>query len=88
MTDREKILEEAKALICGDRQVAYGPPEVNFLRIAKGWSIILKTGVTPQDVALCMAWLKIARLAHGAHHDSFVGGAAYMALAGELAKKT
>lgn len=85
-THREEILDEAKALICGDRQEIYGPPAVNFLRIAKGWSVILGTAVTPDQVALCMAWLKIARLANGQHHDSYVDGAAYMALAAELAR--
>lgn len=84
MTEREKMLAEAARLICGDREAAYGPPEVNFLRIAKGWSVILQTGVTPEQVALCMAWLKIARLINGPHYDSYVDGAAYMALAGEL----
>ena len=85
MTERERILAEAAALICGDRQAQYGTPQDNFARIAAGWSVILGQEVDPDQVALCMAWLKIARLVNGPHRDSYVDGAAYLALAGELA---
>ena len=85
MTTRRAILREADALVHGDRQRTYGPPQENFKRIAKGWEIILGADVTAEQVALCMAWLKIARLCEGPHRDSYVDGAAYLALAGELA---
>lgn len=84
MTHRSEILDTAKALITGDRQRQYGPPAENFARIAAGWSVILKREVTPEQVACCMAWLKIARLTNGPHLDSYIDAAAYMALAGEL----
>jgi hypothetical protein len=87
MTERERILAEASALVMGDRQEQYGTPQVNFARIVAGWSVILGVDVTPDQAALCMAWLKIARLAQGPHRDSYVDGAAYLALAGELAEK-
>lgn len=83
-TERGKVLEEANRLIHGDRQKAYGPPEINFGRIARGWEVILGSDVTAEQVALCMAWLKIARLCEGPHRDSYVDGAAYLALAAEL----
>jgi hypothetical protein len=82
---RATILREAEALINGDRAAAYGPPEVNFTRIAQGWSVIIDAPVTAEQAARMMAWLKIARLCEGPHRDSYVDGAAYMALAGELA---
>ena len=41
MTKRSDVLKQAEALITGDRQEAYGPPSVNFSRIAAGWSVIL-----------------------------------------------
>lgn len=90
MPTRSTILREADLLINGDRQDTYGPPSENFKRIADGWAVILGQDVTPEQVALCMAWLKIARLRVGPHRDSYVDGAAYMALAGELglAKKS
>jgi hypothetical protein len=81
---RAIILREAEELINGDRAQAYGPAEVNFRRIAAGWEVIFGTTVTPEQVARAMAWLKIARLNEGPHRDSYVDGAAYMALAGEL----
>ena len=83
---RDEILDTAKTLINGDREAHYGTPQDNFARIAKGWEVVLKCDVTPEQVALCMAWLKIARLANGPHDDSYIDGAAYMALAGELAQ--
>ena len=83
---RTAILAEASALINSDRQDQYGPPSENFRRIATGWGVILGRDVSPEQVALCMAWLKIARLVNGPHHDSYVDGAGYMALAGELAE--
>lgn len=84
MNVRATILREAENLINGDRAKAYGPPEENFNRIAVGWSVILNADVDAEQVALCMAWLKIARLCEGPHRDSYVDGAAYLALAGEL----
>lgn len=82
--NRSEILAKAEELINGDREQHYGKPQDNFTRIAAGWSVILAKPVTPEQVALCMAWLKIARLANGPHDDSYIDGAAYMALAGEL----
>ena len=84
-TERERILADAAALICGDRQAQYGAPADNFARIAAGWAVIIGKPVTPDQVALCMAWLKIARLVNGPHMDSYTDGAAYLALAAELA---
>jgi len=83
---RTETLEEASKLINGDRQANYGTPQENFDRIAKGWSVLLETDVTPEMVALCMAWLKMARLVNGPHHDSYVDGCGYMALASELSE--
>lgn len=86
MNKRSEILRQAESLINGDREAHYGTPQENFARIAAGWSVILQEDVTPDQVALCMAWLKIARLVNGPHDDSYIDGAAYMALAGELAR--
>ena len=83
---RTKVLETAAELINGDRERDYGTPAENFNRIAAGWSVILEKDVSAEQVALCMAWLKIARLVNGPHEDGFVDGAAYMALAGELSE--
>lgn len=81
---RTRILTDAADLVNGDRQVDYGTPQDNFGRIAAIWSVILGQTVRPDQVALCMAGLKLARLANGPHMDSYIDGAAYFALAGEL----
>ena len=86
MNKRTDILETAAALINGDRERDYGTPAENFGRISAGWSVILDQDVSAEQVALCMAWLKIARLVNGPHEDSYVDAAAYMALAGELSE--
>ena len=86
MNKRTEILDTAVTLINGDRERDYGTPAENFGRIAAGWSVILDQDVSAEQVALCMAWLKIARLVHGPHEDSYVDAAAYMALAGELSE--
>lgn len=86
MNTRTKTLEAASDLINGDRQAHYGTPQENFARIATGWEVILGCDVSPEQVALCMAWLKIARLAHGPHADSYIDGAGYIAIASELSE--
>ena len=86
MNKRTEILETAKALINGDRERDYGTPAENFKRAAVGWSVILDQDVSAEQVALCMAWLKISRLVNGVHEDSYIDAAAYMALAGELSE--
>ena len=82
---RSDVLDQAKALICGDRLADYGAPDVNFGRIAAIWSVILGIPVRADQVALCMTGLKIARLVQAPHADSYVDGAGYLALAAELA---
>jgi hypothetical protein len=83
---RTEILTEAAGLINNQREKDYGSPSINFSNIATGWEVILGVGVTAEQVSLCMAWLKIARIAGDgkASRDSFVDGAAYIALAAEL----
>jgi hypothetical protein len=84
---RSRCLETARDLITGDRNRDYGEPLDNFQRIATGWAVVLGCEVTPHQVALCMAWLKIARLCETpGHADSYVDAAAYVALADELVR--
>jgi hypothetical protein len=83
---RTETLRKAADLINGDRQQDYGTPQENFTRIAAIWSIILGHMVRPDEVALCMAGLKLARLAKGPHEDSYIDGCGYMAIAAELSR--
>lgn len=83
--DRQKVLNEAKSLIDGDRAKDYGDAYEMHRRIAAGWSEIIGVVIKPHEVALCMAWLKISRLVNTpGHKDSYVDLAAYAALAGEI----
>lgn len=77
-TTKESILEEAQRIINGPRAESYGPPEKNFAEIAYGWENILDTKVSPEQVALCMIWLKIKRFQNGKpDRDSIVDIAGY-----------
>jgi hypothetical protein len=83
---RGEILDEANRLTHGDRDKNYGTPYINHKRIAEIWTVILGIEVTPSQVALCMAGVKIARLVETPNHlDSFVDLAAYAAISGEIA---
>jgi hypothetical protein len=84
---REEILQTAIDLTMGNRNEQNGDPLENHTRIAKIWSVVLGIEVEPYQVALCMAGLKLARLAHNPLDDSFIDGAAYLAIAGEIVGK-
>jgi hypothetical protein len=81
---RTAVLREAEGLINGERQAHYGPPRENFAAIADMWRAYLGRPISPADVCNMMALLKIARLRNGAHRDSSVDGAGYLALGAEL----
>ncbi|QIG61353.1 hypothetical protein SEA_ANDERSON_60 [Mycobacterium phage Anderson] len=77
----EDIAREAIGLFNGPRQATYGDAADNFGVTASMWSAILGTEVTAEQVALCLATLKIARLRETPdHHDSWVDAVAYIAL--------
>lgn len=86
MTDRGEILSKAADLIGGERQQDYGSAADNFARIGKLWAEILGVPVSPVQVALCMNQVKVARLVSSPDHlDSWVDGAGYLAIGGEIA---
>ena len=84
----QDILKEAQDLIGSDRHKDYGDKLTNHKNIAALWSIFLRKEVTPHDVAVCMALVKIARLMHQHKKDSYVDMAAYAAIAGEIEIRT
>ena len=84
---RKDILDKAAECVCGQREQDYGSPESNFQLIADLWNAYLTDGplITPTDVAMMMALLKIARIKNGGGTgDSFVDLAGYAACGGEL----
>ena len=83
---KSDILDQAKALITGNREGDYGDASKNFSDIAALWSVVLGVFVNPWQVAACMTQLKLARaIKTHDHHDSWVDMAGYVGLAGELA---
>ena len=83
--NRGEILQEAQRLTAKDRQKIYGDPRTNHCRIADLWTVYLEHQITPQQVAICMALVKVARLMEKETLDSFVDLAAYASIAGEIA---
>lgn len=88
------ILLEAHKIVNGDRQGLYGTPENNFQRIADYWERYLKHTkqeyftLYPEDVAMMMVLMKIARLESGHFtKDSCVDAVGYMAWYSELTPK-
>jgi len=81
------ILQEADALVNGDRQAAYGTPQANFKR----WSNLCWASdrenlrsLTPEDLAWIMVLGKIARDTNGPKRDNIVDGAAYLEIVNRL----
>ena len=97
---RAAVLEKARACVCGEREQDYGSPEDSFGCIAELWEAYLRAAciapdsvvrVTPTDVAMLMALLKIARVGTsfvGGTADSFVDLAGYAACGAECAEVT
>lgn len=72
------LVEEAVQLVSADRQAQYGHPLDNFQRIADLWSVILNIEVTPEQVALCMVQVKVARELQNPKRDNIVDAIGYL----------
>jgi len=84
--NREATLKEAHKIVCEGREADYGSPEQNFAVIARLWSDYVGYPISPTDVAVMMALLKIARIRNGKFkEDNFIDLAGYAACAAELA---
>lgn len=93
--DRASILYSAMSCVCGSREETYEEPKDNFERIAKMWEAYMSGTcielgadicISPQDVAIMMALVKIARISNGEFCvDNYIDLAGYGALAGEIA---
>ena len=93
---KRKLLEDAIAACCGDRNLNYGQPESNFDNISGAWMlwIDLRHGIEvpldSNDVAAMMIMMKLVRLANTPEHrDSKVDIAGYAACWADInAKQT
>jgi hypothetical protein len=81
--NRFDLLDAAKQAV-HDRGVEYGTPYDNHERIAVMWTAIMGVEFEPEQVALCLAAMKIARLsANRDHQDSWKDLAGYAATGSE-----
>ena len=81
--NRFDLLDAAKVAV-RDRGEEYGSPWENHERIAVMWTAIMGVQFEPEQVALCLAALKIARLSHNRdHQDSWKDLAGYAAVGSE-----
>ena len=90
---REELLKRAEECVNGEREGDYGSPEQSFQTIANFWTIYLGTKhadhIEPEDVAIMMMLLKVARLAgNHATDDSLVDIAGYAACCAEIMTKS
>lgn len=85
---RREILDKAADAVLRDRQSTYGDLEDNFTHTAALWSVHLGIDVTPTDVPILLALLKVARLKSSPDHmDNWVDIAGYAACGGEIASR-
>ena len=85
--NRLETLKAAAECVCGSREEDYGSPEDNFAVIAALWTAYTGTDVTPKDVAMMMALLKIARAKAGSKPDTYVDLAGYAACGAEISAR-
>jgi len=84
--NRNEVLREAQTILNGQRANDYGDAYDNHKRIAALWNTYLdeEYGLKPEDVAVMLILLKVARLVHKHTSDSFIDIAGYAALAEEM----
>lgn len=90
--NREDCLNEALVIVHQDRNSKYGEPEDNFGDIGSYWTTFLRkklkvdAEVTPADVAIMSALIKVSRLQNTPdHEDSWIDIAGYAACGVECA---
>ena len=84
--NRSEILSTAKTYVTEDRASTHGDAEKNFSLIAAYWTAHLDVYVGPDDVAIMMTLLKLARAKTNPEHvDNWIDGCGYLACGGEIA---
>jgi len=81
MTKTSKLFDDVTQLI-HQRGTQYGHPISNHKRIAELWTAYLGFPIQPNEVAMCMALVKISRQAEDAGvTDNYKDALAYIAIA-------
>lgn len=86
---RAGLLDTAKDYVTRDRAADHGDMEDNFRTIASYWNTHLGIDfIKPQDVAVMMTMLKLARIRQNEKHiDNWIDACGYMACGGEIVSK-
>lgn len=83
---RALILDEARDLICGDRNEAYGDPVESMTRIAAYFNLRTGLNITARQAAIFLECLKDVRSdMNPGHRDSIVDRCGYSAIKWECA---
>lgn len=91
-TTREAVLDEAKSLVCGDRNAQYGEPYDDFLKIAEALNAYGYSGpggrkMMPRDIPFFQILVKLSRIVESPlKTDSWVDTAGYAACGAEVAE--
>ena len=80
------LYEQANNAVRGVKRQEYGPLQQSFECLAKAWSSILKRDVTPKQVCLCMASLKLVRESENHKPDNVLDFYGYTICYEELLK--
>ncbi len=94
MTTRKNIIDQALNCIANTRESVYGDAETNFHKAAELIAVYErgkpnKGYMTPHDIAIHQALLKLARIMNRnpnqpVHIDNYIDIIGYIALAGEI----
>lgn len=84
----KSVCQIADELTNVDRINQYGHPKVNMAEIAAMWSIILRTKVSPEQVALCNIATKLCRQMHQSKRDNLIDICGYAKVADMLTHET
>ena len=77
----DSVCIAAEKLTSEDRIKQYGHPSINMAEIAAMWSIILRTPVTAEQVALCNIATKVCRQMHQSKRDNLIDICGYAKVA-------
>lgn len=84
---QDEIFSKVLDLIEGEKREAYGPKEESLNCIAQVWSGILRRYVSPLQVCLCMAGLKLYREGFNHSKDNIVDACAYVRFCQDVHKE-
>lgn len=82
------VAEEAIALFTGERNASYGDATDNFQDIGDLWAVVFGHPVSAEQVAICSALIKVARLKTSPDlADNWTDATAYLALGGGINRR-